>query len=163
MMSSGHVLILLVDIPMLVEACATVAMAALAAVTLVVLYRYARDTKTIAKSAVEQLENSQMPFIAIVTDGDSIICRPQNQGFGPALNVQGWVSDKSFARQDILREAIPKGASGSQIPVAANLISKVRLEYESLSGKPYVTEIENTTLGLRSKFIHGRIKESKTP
>ena len=52
--------------PNLIQAVAATAITVLTLLTLIVLKRYASDTKTIASASVSQLENSQMPFLAIV-------------------------------------------------------------------------------------------------
>ena len=69
-------------------------MVILSGATLVILYGYARDTKTIAEKSVEQVENAQMPFLALVSKEADV--RPhftggwvlENQGSGAALNIR---------------------------------------------------------------------------
>src|SRR2546421_3802281 len=81
-----------VEWPNWIQAGAAIGIVALTLLTLIVLKKYARDTKTIADASVSQLKHSQMPFLAIVmrpstkeSDGGWGI---QNQGFGPAINVR---------------------------------------------------------------------------
>ena len=68
-------------------------LAILTFLTLMVLWGYARGTKKIANASVLQTENSQMPFLSVVQEGNI----PgqvrgwcvSNQGFGPAMNIRG--------------------------------------------------------------------------
>jgi hypothetical protein len=93
--------------PNCIQAIAAVTMVILSGATLVILYGYARDTKTIAEKSVEQVENAQMPFLALVSKEADV--RPhitggwvlENQGSGAALNIRhsepqgndGWVEN----------------------------------------------------------------------
>jgi hypothetical protein len=136
--------------PASVEAWATVALAGLTLVTLIVLFVYAWDTKKIARASVEQLENSQMPFITVSEETDNI-SKLENQGVGVALNVQGRVYHRDGATYEIIRENIgPGGTSRRAISVDSSTLRNARFEYASLSGREYVTEIDQAGI---AKFL----------
>jgi hypothetical protein len=81
---------LLPGLPTWIEAIAGVWLAVVTTWTLVVLRRYAADTKIIARNSNEQIENAQMPFVALVeTTGESrrIPWAMKNEGFGAAVNI----------------------------------------------------------------------------
>ena len=82
---------ILANLPGWIQTLAAVSIVILTLLTLIVLRRYAADTKTIADASASQTENCQMPFLAVaMTEGTPagpggwII---QNQGFGPAINI----------------------------------------------------------------------------
>ena len=136
--------------PVSIEAWATVALAGLTLVTLIVLCVYARDTKKIARASVEQLENSQMPFITLSEQSDNI-SKLQNQGVGVALNVQGLVYHRDETRYETIRENIgPGGTSRRSISVDSSNLRNARFTYASLSGREYVTEIDQAGI---AKFL----------
>ncbi len=142
-----------VEWPNWIQAVAAIGIVALTLLTLIVLKKYARDTKTIANASVSQLEHSQMPFLAIVmrpstreSDGGWGI---QNQGFGPAINVRysGHHRQQALHTQSI--DPLAKGATDAvhgDIADAFSLKRPVVIEYESLSGLKYrtiVTMVDN--------------------
>ena len=139
----------------LIQAVAATAITVLTLLTLIVLKRYASDTKTIASASVSQLENSQMPFLAIVmqpstreSDGGWGI---QNQGFGPAVNVR--YSTHHRHTQSV--EPLAKGATEAvhaDIADAFNLKRPVVIEYESLSGLKYHTIVTMVDEVMQTQF-----------
>jgi hypothetical protein len=143
-----------------VGAGATVILALLTAWTLCVLWGYARDTKRIAETSNEQLESSQTPFIVLVKGElrvKTIAYRLENQGSGPAINVQGWIQWGSEEREDFPRKCIGKG--GSIDFEALENFKSARFEYQSVSGREYVTEMD--AYGV-TKFIRVPVKGLKT-
>lgn len=106
----------------------------------IILRRYAADTRTIAKSGIEQLENSQMPFLTPLFDNDRWTL--QNQGFGPAINAT-----LNFVQQGEHNVRLPSlnaSAKFSFHNVFAPLIGNqggITFKYESLSGLKYGTVI----------------------
>jgi hypothetical protein len=79
------------NVPNWIQALAAISIVGLTLITLIVLKHYAADTKTIARASVLQLENSQMPFLAVIMQPNTTHStgewRIENQGFGPAINV----------------------------------------------------------------------------
>jgi hypothetical protein len=139
-------------IPNWIQAIAAMGIVALTLLTLIVLKKYASDTKTIANASISQLENSQMPFLAIVmrrstreSDGGWGI---QNQGFGPAVNVSYSGHGREASHTQSV-EPLAKGATEAvhaDIADAFSLKRPVVIEYESLSGLKYrtiVTMVDN--------------------
>jgi hypothetical protein len=130
----------------------------LTALTLIVLYGYAKDTKRIAKTGIEQLEKLQMPFV-------SLLAKPaepnrhgggwaiENQGTGPAINI---------------RHSRPQGQDGWEPTVRTFAVGDFRImenfdfnavrnrefiiEYESLSGKKYRTVVDWPAGAMRTRF-----------
>jgi hypothetical protein len=78
-------------LPNWIQALAAISIVGLTLITLIVLKHYAADTKTIARASVSQLENSQMPFLAVIMRPNTVHSTGgwgiENQGFGPAINV----------------------------------------------------------------------------
>jgi hypothetical protein len=80
------------DVSAVVQAACAMLGLIVAFVTLVILFFYARDTKTLANAAGEQIEESGIPYLTILTPGKANPWYPisfviMNQGRGPALNV----------------------------------------------------------------------------
>jgi hypothetical protein len=149
--------------PNWVQALAAVALVVLTGATLLVLRGYARDTKTIADKSVEQIENAQRPFIALVSKAADV--RPhftggwviENQGSGAALNIRhsepqgndGWV------------ENVTPLAKGDFHPLSTfnSTVMQHRvftIEYESLSGTQYTTNVDWPDGVMRTRFGLGR-------
>jgi len=112
--------------------------------TLIVLIRYAKDTKTIAKNSSEQIEFSFIPFIDLVErePGHSSNWAIKNLGKGPALNVS--YSRRASGSQPPQMHRISPLAPFEQYSVtnedeALTSSDKFVVEYESLSGKKYRT------------------------
>ena len=61
---------MMIEVRTWIQTVAEVVLAGVTTWTLVVLRRYARDTKKIAENSSEQLENSQTPFVALVIRTD---------------------------------------------------------------------------------------------
>ena len=78
------------DLPSWIQALAALSLVILTFLTLIVLRKYAADTKKIANISASQTESSQMPFLAVVmrpeTYNSSGGWGIENQGFGPAIN-----------------------------------------------------------------------------
>ena len=146
-----------------IQALSTVAIVVLSMWTLIVLRKYAADTKRIADASTSQTERSQMPFLAVawrdaaqgIREGWQI----QNQGFGPALNVrfstygeagQGW---RSIA--DI---GVGENRDSFHNQIASCLQNQhgnrtFIIEYSSLSGQRYRTTVDRLPNGeLQTQF-----------
>jgi hypothetical protein len=145
------------NLPNWIQAFAAISIVGLTLVTLIVLKDYATDTKRIARASVSQLENAQMPFLALIMR-ESLPDNPggwgiQNQGFGPAMNV-------SFGsgRSDAAVRHLGSMPTGETQPVhydiedAFGLTQQVVIEYESLSGMKYRTIVAKSDDVMNTKF-----------
>ena len=140
------------DLPSWIQALAALSLVILTFLTLIVLRKYAADTKKIANVSASQTESSQMPFLAVVmrpeTYNSSGGWGIENQGFGRAINVSYSSSDQSDAAF-MQVEPIAKGgvlAAHADIADAFSLRQRLVIRYESLSGAKYrttVTMVEN--------------------
>jgi hypothetical protein len=120
-------------------------LALLAVLSIIVLMKYAADTRIIAKNSSKQVENSQKPFVAPIKAtefSDKFAWALKNQGFGPAINVSysGGTADPSTM------QSINSLAVGEQYPLpgeTGNLEKRDRftVEFQSLSGKKYSTTV----------------------
>lgn len=137
---------ILVNLPNWIEALAALGIVGLTYLTLVVLKDYAADTKTIAKASASQLENAQMPFLAVVQkprtpdfQGGWVI---ENQGLGPAINAT-WSYTQAGRVVRPLPALAPRAIHDVQndfAPLVGNPLG-VSIDYESLSGSRYQTLI----------------------
>lgn len=130
---------ILANLPNWIQALAAVCIVPLTLLTLIVLKRYAADTKKIARASASQLENSEMPFLAIVQHqlNGWII---ENQGFGPAINGS-WSYVQGGRHTHQIPSLAPKATHTIQnlfAPVVANQAG-IEIAYESLSGLKYRT------------------------
>ena len=123
----------------------------LTALTLIVLFVYALDTKRIARASVTQVENSQVPFVGVVKEDlpPHSGWQLRNQGFGPALNVKC-----SF----IQGRDIPSIATGeffmvqNEFPSVVAGAVEAEIKYESLSGFKYQTLITWEAGAMKTSF-----------
>lgn len=141
-----------------IQAVATVFIAGLTALTLIVLKQYADDTKTIASVSVSQFENSQLPFLAVRQEenvphqvGGWVL---ENQGSGPAINISYRYHHNG---QEIVRQLPslgPRTPRSVQNDFANAVASQVgfNIRYESLSGSEYCTLIEWENGVMRTRF-----------
>jgi hypothetical protein len=136
-----------VNLPNWVQALSALAVAVLTLLTLIVLKRYAADTKTIANASVLQTENAQKPFLVLLLKPQVVGQHGggwalENQGFGPAMNIRhsdaggsGHFKEnaRALARDDyFFLEAFNIDVMRNQVFTA---------EYESLSGAKYRTVV----------------------
>jgi hypothetical protein len=72
------------------QAYASWALVVLTFATLLVLCKYAWDTRQIARVSVAQLHNAQMPYLALVqkTQNSDLVWAIENQGNSAALNIK---------------------------------------------------------------------------
>ena len=134
------------NLPSWIQAISAACIVALTFLTLIVLRKYAADTRTIADASASQIENSQMPFLAVVmrpethdsTGGWGI----ENQGFGPAIDV----SYSSIV------------AAHADIADAFALKQRLVIRYESLSGAKYCTTVTMTKNVMQTQFAKRRIQ-----
>jgi hypothetical protein len=131
--------------PAWIQAITSIILALATIATLIVLLVYAADTKKMAKNSAEQLEVSQMPFLALVEQTDPgrltrwVI---QNLGLGTAVNIYytAWRNPNLNA----MNPSPPLGAK-NKVPVSdnsGNIITSASgfvIEYESLAGKKFRT------------------------
>jgi hypothetical protein len=116
--------------------------------TLIVLIGYARDTKIIAKNSNEQVENSLIPFVALIEKeagrGYSSNWAIKNLGKGPALNIR---YSRCGVDDKLEMQMIMPLAPGEPYDAIANADenfttkSGFTVEYQSLSGKKYRTTV----------------------
>jgi hypothetical protein len=146
------------DLPSWTQAISAACIAALTFLTLIVLRRYAADTKTIANVSASQTENSQMPFLAVVMRQETRDSGGgwgiENQGFGPAINVSYSSSDQSDAASTWV-EPIANGnivAAHADIADAFALKRRFLIHYESLSGAKYRTTVTMTNNVMQTQF-----------
>jgi hypothetical protein len=145
--------------PNWVQADATVAIAILTLLTLIVLSIYAWHTRKIANASVSQTENSQRPFLSVVQQevpgqvGGWFVA---NHGFGPAINIRGtFLSGSGY-----FPSSLPaRGAYSIQNLFPSIVAGRTagELWYESLSGAKYTTFI---TWGSEGE-IHLRFEKRK--
>jgi hypothetical protein len=70
------------------QAYASWALVVLTFITLCVLYQYAKDTRQIANTSMEQFNSSQTPFLALTRDRENKSAwYIENQGNSSALNI----------------------------------------------------------------------------
>ena len=148
-----------------IQAGAAIVGAVLSLVTLMVLIRYAADTKKIAEASVSQIENSQIPFLTVawrdVSDKASEGWEIQNQGAGPALSIrftqydlEEWRSVADIAKADRRVEFHNNIKQHIQnIPQERFKNRPFKIEYSSLSGVRYRTTVERLpNKELQTKF-----------
>jgi hypothetical protein len=129
-----------------IQTAAQILLALTTAWTLWVLIGYARDTKSIAKNSSEQVENALIPFVALIEKepGHSSRWSIKNQGKGPATNV----SYKRYTGENeptIMQDILPLAPSDHydvgnddvELTGAGGFV----VQYESLSGKKYLTTV----------------------
>jgi hypothetical protein len=140
---------LMSNLPSWIQALAAVGIVGLTLATLMVLKDYAGDTKTIASASASQIENSQMPFLAVRQKEQENVPNQaggwvlENQGSGPAINI-----NYRFHHQgaEIVRHQ-PPISPGAQRSVHNDFTNATgdpagfEIRYESLSGLEYRTYI----------------------
>jgi hypothetical protein len=144
--------------PNWIGAIAAIWLAVVTTWTLVILRRYAADTKTIAKASVEQIENSQMPFVGLVmTTGESSRIAPwaiRNQGSGVALNIYF----SRLVNENVTMQWMTPLAPGEECPlerevgVILGAESGFVVEYQSLAGRKYRTTTRRVENQLKVTF-----------
>jgi hypothetical protein len=143
------------------QAVAAVALVILTGWTLAVLRRYAADTATIAKVSASQMENSQMPFLAVIQrtivkpDYVFTIWSIQNQGSGPALTVRfNLRSEKGEEKTGTIGALAPAGEYelSGDMPRTIGHGTTFRIEYSSLTGLQYVTVAVLDNGEMRTQF-----------
>jgi hypothetical protein len=149
-----------------VGALATLAIAGIALPNLKMLRRYVEDTNRLAEIgnqqlessqkqlelSREQLEGSQTPFIVLTIEDNhnpifKVVYRLENHGSGPAINVTGRILYDDGESGPYQRTIIEKG--GSIELDASPIVFNARFEYESLSGRKYITNMD----GGKTTFI----------
>jgi hypothetical protein len=150
-------------LPSWIQAIADVALVAVTTYTLIVLRRYAADTKTIAKNSSDQNENAQMPFVALVLRSESSLSPGtssspwaiRNQGSGAAINIY-FTRFVGNDKPPIMQWMTPLGP-GEECVVAresGEVLQKngFTVECESLSGKKYRTISKRVDSDLKTTF-----------
>jgi hypothetical protein len=145
-----------------VGALATLGLAGLAVPNLRMLRRYVEDTNRLAvisndqlessqkqlELSREQLEGSQAPFVVLTIEESPnplfmVVYRLENQGSGPAINISGQIWYEDGERKVYQRASVEKG--GSIELEASQRVINARFEYESLSGRKYITNMDGGT------------------
>lgn len=142
-------------LPNWIQALAAAALVFLTWRTLLVLRGYAQDTKKIADKSVEQIaksaeqinvsvqqtENAQRPFLALVSNPNTGEWGIANQGAGPALNIK---HSNHHGKEGMV--GIPPLAKGDFYILNSYNRSAVEsrgftINYESLGGVTYATAV----------------------
>jgi hypothetical protein len=137
---------LLFNTPEWIQAGAAVALTVVTTWTLIILRRYAADTKRLAWNSAEQIEISQMPFVTLVEHSEPHRFGNwalHNEGFGAAINIyhSRWLGPQ----RENARIAAPSLGPGDQYAVdnnSANIATSQTgfvIEYESLTGRKFRT------------------------
>jgi hypothetical protein len=129
------------DLPNWIQAVAAVCLVALTGLTLIVLRRYAADTKKIADASASQTENSQMPFLAVAAGEPGEGWAIYNQGFGPAINIRYSRYDRGYREMQSIAPLAPRGRHTVHNEYVNALGKVFEIQYESLSGLKYSTLI----------------------
>lgn len=132
----------MMDIPNYIQAASGVALVIITFWTLVVLRRYAADTKTIAVNSSQQTEDSQMPFLTLVMKDTGWAMR--NQGPGTAINI--FYTRFQGEDKPPLDQWMTPMAPGEDLRLERNDAGYIEkqgfiIRYESLGGKKYRTAI----------------------
>jgi hypothetical protein len=134
--------------------------------SLMVLKGYAEDTKTIATASVhqadisvQQIENAQKPFVALILKPEGITAYfpggwvIENQGFGPALNLRySHPLDPSVF--DYNPSVLDKGQYHymPRFVIDQMRSHEFKVEYQSLSGTKYRTLVVWVDGEMRTTF-----------
>jgi len=126
--------------------------------TLIVLFKYAWDTRTIARNSTQQLESLQMPFVTLAMRKDderNSNWTIKNQGVGTAINIHytRYLAENMPAIMQWLTALAP----GEDYPLprqSDHLMAAggFAVEFESLSGNRYRTKVEWVNGDVRTKF-----------
>jgi len=131
-----------------------------------VLKDYAKDTKKIATASVhqadisvQQIENAQKPFIALILKREGITeyfpggWVIENQGFGPALNLHH-THPLAPAQWDYTKPVLANGEFHWLTRFVLDHMQnhEFKIEYESLSGKKYRTLVVWVDGEMRTTF-----------
>ncbi|MGA3055897.1 MAG: hypothetical protein ABSD63_16955 [Candidatus Korobacteraceae bacterium] len=137
---------------------AEIVLAVVNSMTLIVLIKYAIDNNTIAKNSTRQLENSRMPFVALVMKKDderNSNWAIKNQGVGAAINIYctRYLAENMPAIMQCLTPLAP-GEDYSLPRQSDHLMTTggFKVEYESLGGKRYRTTVSWANGDVRTKF-----------
>jgi hypothetical protein len=143
--------------PTWIQAISELWLALVTSVTLYVLWGYAKDTKVIAKNSSEQIEYSQRPFLAVAMrqgtemgPGGWVI---ENQGFGPAVNIR--CTDYAQGKGGMRWMAPLATKAEYKLPREVETASRGNvfcIEYESLSGRRYRTNVEWSNDDMKTEF-----------
>jgi hypothetical protein len=151
------------------------ALTALSFATFLVLCLYAWDTRKLAKASVAQVENAQMPFLALVkaekevdpskaqlplSSHSFLAWAIQNQGNAAAVNIKvcyecaNRTANQSNSSPESLNPISADSHTFIKLPPSAQIVS-CSIEYESLDGRKYQTEI--TTLNNELHLVFHRL------
>lgn len=138
------------DLASLVQLFLSFATLAVAIVTLYLLKRYVEDTSTLAKTAVQQIEQGYIPYLTLHGPWDPLSTSGAgpvviNHGKGPAIHAL--VRYSKYKYEGIFEdheEELPDIAVGSHMLVSIRFNERepIVISYRSLSGQPYETRIE---------------------
>jgi len=151
---------IIANLPNWIQALAAVGLVILTGLTLIVLWGYAKDTRTIARTGTAHIEMIDRPFVALLAKPAELNRHGggwaiENQGNGTAMNIrhshpqgeEGWVATlRPLAVGDF------KFLMNFNLDVMRNRVFTI--EYESLSGKKYKTTVDwpNVIGDMRTRF-----------
>ncbi len=151
---------LLAILPNWIQAIAAVCLVALTGLTLIVLRKYAADTKTIADASASQNEHSQMPFLAVAAgDVGGAGWGIYNQGFGPAINISYSRYDRGYREMQPIAPLAPGGRHTVHNEYVGAIGRVFEINYESLSGLRYSTLITWDETGAAVTKFQRRIQQ----
>jgi hypothetical protein len=145
------------------QAITSVLLVFLTGATLYVLWGYAKDTKRIAEDSAAQVERAQMPFLAVVQRlTPAVSSHPdnwfiENQGFGTAINITRSRHFNDGRDSEIMSIPSPLYPRGQDHHLDGETAGSMGMKgffinYESLSGRKYRTEIVYRNGLLRTVF-----------
>ncbi len=161
--------------PAWVQAYSSAVLVILSFITLAVLIRYAWDTRKLANTSVEQVNNAQTPFLALIRldkEADPIMAfaggrlasapyqawAVQNQGNAAAVNIR--VSGEST--EGATREPCSFSEPLNPIPAGASVFIGVHpaahiiactFGYSSLDGRKFCTEVATVNGEFHVEFL----------
>jgi hypothetical protein len=141
------------DLSPLVQTIVSISSLIVAVVTLVILVQYARDTKTLAKSSTEQLEQSYVPYVTVSDQRNTgLMWRLSfiNEGKAPAVHIE--ITYKKYDHELEDGEIVFKpitlrindlavGARPFDLQDRLSSRDGIVVKYESLTGQSYETKV----------------------
>jgi hypothetical protein len=141
--------------PSSIQTISEIVLAAVTSLTLIVLIVYTFFTYEIAKNSTRQIENSQMPFVALIMKTDesrfSGNWAIKNQGTGTAINIY---YTRHFPDRAPMMQWMTPLAPAEEYHLGSENDQWVdfKMEYESLDGIRYRTTVKRENGDLRTKF-----------
>jgi hypothetical protein len=141
--------------PSSIQAISEIVLAVVTSLTLIVLSVYTFFTYKIAKNSTRQIENSQMPFVALIMKTDesrfSGNWAIKNQGAGAAINI--YYTRHSPDRAPKMQWTTPLApAEEYHLGIENDQWVDFKIEYESLDGTRYRTTVKRENGDVRTDF-----------